>query len=317
MSARADERVIKLYTAKNGHVWYSVGIGPPINSERIVDSFLLSSIVSGMGLCFRILGLVQNAELICSLYFRKSKGEVRHIDVAGPNILNNVSELNDPALVLQRMRNSKLSSAAGGWHPLSMLDYPVYAALAKNARSGFVFDDVVKTYLRLHPAYRALNFIPTVCEKMAAQLVTTIIDPRWYVNRYRPDLPKKLDLFLGLTPSSQQRVSDAKKIVTKRRDLRCGAVLSTWKTASPETVDMALPANFLYRIWRNCGGGWRGDLRASQAFVRYFCDNWLAALDSRMGANDGLFLPEVYFKTPAERESFVDHMRRDNKKSEQ
>lgn len=315
MSARADERVIKLYTAKNGHVWYSVGIGPPTDSGRIVDSFLLSPVVSGMGLCFRILGLAQNAELICALYFRKSKGEVRYIDIAGPNILNNIDELNDPALVLQRMRSSKLSLAGGGWHPLSMQDYPVYAALAKNLRAGFIFDESAQTYLRLHPAYRALSFIPTICEKMAAQLIMTIVDPRWYVNRYRPNSPRKLELFLGLTPSSQQRVSDAQKIITKSRDLRCAAVLSTWKTASPDAVDMALPANFLYRIWRNFGGGWRGDLRASQAFVRYFCDNWLAALDSRVGTHDGLFLPGVYFKTPAERESFVDHMRRDNKKS--
>lgn len=306
--ARADERVTKLYTAKNGFVWYSVGIGPPINSGKIVDNFLLSPVVSGMGLCFRILGVPQNAELMCSLYLRQHKKEVHAIDVAGPNILNNFTELDQPELVLQRMRSTELSPAAGGWHQLSMHDYPIYAALAKKLRSGFVFDDSTRAYFHLHPAYKALLFIPSLAEEYCASLVTEIIDPRWYVNRQAPESPKKLELFLGLTPSIQQRVSNPGQILTKKRDIRCSAVLSAWKSEDPVKVDLANPANFLYRIWHFCGGGWRGDLRASQAFVRYLCDNWLARLDSRRGAQDGLFLPDRFFKTADERLAYEQHM---------
>jgi hypothetical protein len=312
--SKTDERVTKLYTAKNGLVWYSVGIGPPINSEKIVDNFLLSPVVSGMGLCFRILGIPQNAELICALYLRQHKSEVRAIDVAGPNILNNFAELDQPALVLQRMRASTLSSSGGGWHELSMHDYPIYAGLAKKIRSGFVFDSGAKTYLHLHPAYKALTFIPGFSEEHTAALITDIIDPRWYVNRQRPDSPKKLELYLGLTPAIQRRVSNAQQILTKKRDIRCSTVLSAWKTADPATVDLNQPANFLYRIWNFCGGGWRGDLRASQAFVRYLCDNWLSVLDSRKGTKDGLFLPDRYFKTADERKAYAEHMQTDAKK---
>jgi hypothetical protein len=306
--ARADERVTKLYTAKNGLVWYSDGIGPPVNSEKIVDNFLLSPVVSGMGLCFRILGIPQNAELMCALYLRQHKKEVRFIDVAGPNILNNFAELDQPALVLQRMRATSISPAAGGWHQLSMHDYPVYATIAKKMRAGFVFDDNIKAYFHLHPAYKALKFVQSLSEEYTSLLITEIIDPRWYVNRQNPESPKKLELFLGLTPAIQQRVSNQKQILTKKRDIRCSTVLSAWKTEDPAKVNLELPANFLYRIWHFCGGGWRGDLRASQAFVRYLCDNWLAGLDSRKGAQDGLFLPDRYFKTADERAAYKSHM---------
>lgn len=313
MQARADERVTKLYAAKNGHVWYSAGIGPPVNSERIVDSFLLSPVVSGMGLCFRLLGIPQNAELICSLYLRQAKNEVRYVDVAGPNILNNFSELDNPPLVLQRMRSTTLSPASGGWHTLTMHDYPVYALLAKMSRTGFVFDDAGQAYLRIHPAYKALTFIPTLSETDTLRLISTIIDPRWYVNRQQPDSPRKLELFLGLTPAIQAKVSDAQSLITKKREMRCHNVLSAWKTAMPENVDKQLPENFLYRIYDHYGGGAIGDLRASQAFVKYLCDNWLTALDTRNGVKDGLFVPGRYFKTPAERAAYSRHMTEEKK----
>ena len=78
-----DETTIKLHTDTSGHVWYARGISAVKNSEQIVDSFLLSSSVTGMGLLFRVLGVPQNAELICALYLRHYKGEVRSLEVAG------------------------------------------------------------------------------------------------------------------------------------------------------------------------------------------------------------------------------------------
>jgi hypothetical protein len=141
-----------------------------------------------------------------------------------------------------------------------------------------------------------------------AQVVRTIVDPRWYVDRRAPERQGKLELYMGLTPSVQKKVSDETKLLTKVRELRCSTVLEAWKTHHPGAVDLSNPRNFLYRIHKASGEGIRGDLRASQAFLRYLRYNWLDAADKRKGAKDGLFAPELYFKTPAERETYERHM---------
>jgi len=304
-----DENTIKLHTATDGNVWYSKGISAPKNSEQIVDSFLLSPVTQGIGLTFRILGLKQNAELICALYLRHYKGEVRAIELAGPNILDCREELTNPAAVLMRMRSAVVSSACGGWHQLTMHDYPTYAMLARMLRTNYVFDDTTEAYFNLHPAHRALTFITTLSAETAAKMLINIIDPRWYIDRRKPERIKKLELFNGLTPSVQSRVSNKACLLSKSRELRCAAVLDAWKTKPYEEIDIQNPANFLYRIWHANGGGPKGDLRASQAFLRYVNDNWLAGLEKRTGAKDGLFAPDLFFKTKEQQAAYAEHMK--------
>lgn len=303
-----DETIIKLHTADDGKVWYARGISSVKNSEQIVDSFLLSPVVSGVGLTFRVLGVRQNAELICALYLRRYKGEVRAIEIAGPNILDSQYELGSPELVVQRMRTATVAAACGGWHQLTIHDYPTYAMLARMLRTNYDYDDSVQQYFQMHPAHKALEFIPTLDPASAAKLLINIVDPRWYIDRRRPERIKKLELFLGLTPAVQHKVSNSKKLLTKTREFRCAAVLNSWKTQPLEKVDLKNPANFLYRIQQAAGGGPKGDLRASQAFIRYVNDNWLSGLENRKGVRDGLFAPDLFFKTPAERESYEYHM---------
>jgi hypothetical protein len=310
MPVLPDETVIKLHTADDGKIWYARGISACKNSEQIADSFLLSPVVSGLGLTFRLLGVPQNAELICALYLRRYKGEVRSVELAGPNILDSQHELKDPAMVLLRMRSAFLSPACGGWHALTLHDYPTYAMLARMSRNNFVFDEQASAYLHMHPAFRSMSFIPTLVESEVAKLLVMTIDPRWYMDRRRPDRIKKLELFLGLTPAVQEKVSNPKKLLSKPRELRCATVLNSWKSKPYDEVDVKRPENFLYRIWTAAGGGAHGDLRASQAFLRYLNNNWLAVLENRKGARDGLFAPDIYFKTPAEIEAYSYHMKK-------
>jgi hypothetical protein len=308
MAPVPDEQIIKLHTAENGHVWYSVGIGPPINSELIGDAFLNSAVISGMGVTVRILGLPQNAELITALYLRRHKREVHAVEVAGLNVLHSQAELTDPVAVLRRMRAVDISSASGGWHTLSVHDYPTYAMLARMLRTNFVFDEPAKAYFQIHPVRKAAQFIPTLSDPDTAKLLTTIVDPRWFVDRRSPDRTGKLELYLGLTPHVQKRVADSTVMLHKHREFRCASVLAAWKTKSPEEVDLHEPANFLYRICVKNKDKALGDLRASQAFVRYLRYNWLDALNSRKGVHDGIFVPSMFFKTPAECAAYETHM---------
>lgn len=313
MSPILDETTIKLHTAANGHVWYSKGISPAKNSEQNLSSFLLSPAVTGMGLVFRILGLSENAELISSLYLRKNKGEVHAVEVAGPHFLS-AAERANPAEALLRMRKIRAAAAVGGWHAISFYDYSTYALLARLQRSHFVFDETASNYLRIHPAYRALLFIPNIDMGTVARLLVTVIDPRWFVDTRLPDRTSKLNLYMGLTPAIQRRVSDPDIMITKGRELRCATVLGCWKTQDIANVDLKDPANFLYRVWQFAGGGCKGDLRASQVFLQYVCQNWLAGLEQRNGPKDGLFAPDLFFKSPAEMLAYTEHMKKKREK---
>ena len=308
MQGTLDETTTKIHTAENGHVWYARGIGAPKNSGDIVDSFLLSPVVVGMGLTFRALGVQQNAELICALHLRRKKSEIRAVELAGPNILESRDEIKNPERVLMRMRASTAASACGGWHQLTMNDYPTYAMLARMARTNYVFDDVTKAYFQLHPVRKAAEFIPTVDAESLTKMLISIVDPRWYVDRRRPEKIKKLELYSGLTPAVQYKVSDVTTLLKKSREFRCATILSAWKTKDYADVDVKNPANFLYRIWHAAGGGKKGDLRASQTFLRYVHDNWLAGLEQRTGVRDGLFAPDLFFKRAEECNAYRAHM---------
>lgn len=303
-----DENTIKVHTDKNGEIWYARGISTAQNSHQKVDTFLLSAPANGMGLIFRLLGTPDNAELITSLFLRYNKGEVRSVQIAGPNMLTHPDVLNNPFATISQMRTVIASVACGGWHHVSVNDYPTYALIARMRRAQFNFDVTAETYLHLHPAYRALSFIPTLSEEHVAQTLVNIVDPRWYLNSCAATAIKKMSLYCGLVPKIQKNVSDTKRFIRRTRELRCAAILNSWKAPDQANVDLTKPANFLYRIWQNFGGGWRGDLRASQAFLRYTVENWLAALEKRDGVKDGLFVPSQFFKTSYEQTAFAEHM---------
>jgi len=303
-----DENSIKLHVANDGQVWYANGIDSPQNSQQSVDTFLLSSPLLRLTTNVRIIGVHANSEMITCLYLRKRQKELASIAIAGPNICDTPLELLDPYTTLMRMRSTMLPAACGGWHPITDADYITHALIAKVKRSGDWFDDSAKAFYSVHPAHSALSFIGNCSEQDAAMLLTTIIDPRWYVDRRMPDRTSKLALFLGLTPKTQKRVSDPTKLVRGGRDLRCATVLRTWKTSNPADINYDLPQNFLWRIWRNAGGGPKGDLRASQAFIHYLRLNWLDTLVQRHGLRDRIFSPKDFFKLDTERVAFVQHM---------
>jgi hypothetical protein len=303
-----DEIALKLHTAHDGTVWYASGIAAPRSSGQISDVFLMSPPVYKMGLRIRVLGVPQNAELITALYLRRRKNEIASVEVAGPNICESREELDDPEIVIHRMRTNILASACGGWHTINEDDYLTYALVARMQRTADAFDSTTAAYYQAHPVYRALSFIPTLSAENAAKLVKIIVDPRWYVDRRSPERGGKLALYMGLTPDVQKRVSDSSKLIHKSRDVRCDIVLETWKSQHAGSIDLVDPRNFLYRIYKAAGEGWRGDLRASQAFLRYLRYNWLAAIERRTGVKDGLFAPDMFFKTPGEQGAYKQHM---------
>jgi hypothetical protein len=306
MQYLSDENATKLHTDANGTIWYATGIGPPESSKQPLDTFLLSHHLARLSVCVRILGAPQNAELISSLYKRKVRNELANICLAGPNICETPQELNDPVATIMRMRDVFMSTSCGGWHEMVESEYIIYSLIAKKQSQPAEewFDKYAASLYAAHPLYKVLNFVGGVSHREAAALLAVIVDPRWYVDRRRPDNPAKLELYLGLTPKTQRAVSLSEKTIGGRY-ARCAAVLNCWKTVPEIEVNFDDPVNFLWRAWRAAGGGVKGDLRASQLFIRYLRENWIDALTRRQGAYDKFFLADKFFKTTEERTAFV------------
>lgn len=302
----ADETATKLHTDANGVIWYSIGMNPPENSNQQLDTFLLSHHISRLSTCARVLGTAQNAELIAQLYLRKVRRELASVCVAGPNMCESLQELNDPVITIMRMRDAFAAASCGGWHELTEPEYVIYSMITKQTRNPDWFDKAAVALYAAHPLHAVIDFIGGVSHKHAAELLLTVIDPRWYVDKRRPDNPSKLELFLGLTPRTQNSVSAVEKPNQLGRYARCKLVLDCWKTQDPAAVDLDAPENFLWRVWRKYGGA-KGDLRASQVFVRYLRANWIDILMQRKGAQDKFFMSDRFFKSDNERAAFSQH----------
>lgn len=307
MLQQTDERTLKLHVAPGGCVWYAAGVAAPRDSGQTVDEFLVSRVLSGRRARVRLLGVAAHADFILGLYLRLRSNQIESLELAGPNICETRAELSDPILALHRLRACTLPAAVGGWHPITAAEQMMYVLIEQLRKTNAT--SALSSRLQLHafPAYKALSFVPTLSDQHLGELLTTVVDPRWFVDRRFPDRQGKLDLFMGLTPASQKRVSAGDTVLYRSRDLRCSLVLATWKTADIAAVDLDDPRNFLYRIYNAAKGGWRGDLRAGQAFLRYLRYNWLESLEQRPGTKDRLFAPDWFFKSPAEIEGYLKH----------
>lgn len=308
MTVISDESAIKLHTAADGCVWYVDGIAPPVNSGLRAEEFLRQAVVTKRHTQVRLLGIEQNVALIVELFRRRQAREIAAVQLAGAN---GAIFIEDPQLALLQMRSRVGAPSIGGWHDMTMADYATYVLLhhlhTATARDNFLSN--LHIYLRLHPAYKALQFIQPD-DLAAAALLTTIIDPRWFVDTRSPDKASKLELYLGLAPKIQQQVSNPAKVLSKRKQVRCAMTLRCWKHKSSVDVNFNDPASFLWRIWKNAGGGWRGDLRASQSLIRYLRAHWLEALDTRPGQKDRLFHPASFFVSKEEVHAYKEHMQK-------
>ena len=296
-----DLQALKVHTAPNGLVWIAQDDCVPANTGLGVAAF------SAHLRCverIRVLGTQGNAALLRELL--RAPERYRVLEIAGPQLCQAPSELTDPALTLYRMRQSAgLGPSRGGWHTAQPSDRATYALIAY--AQEYPFGDAMRALLQAHPAWPALSFIPHLNEERAVQLLSEVVDPRWFVNPAAPDRVSRLFAYLGLCPRMQIAV-DADQI-RGQRALRCRLVLDTWH-GTPGPRDLTAPANFLWRVWAAAGSSSRGRLRASQKFIIFLRHVWMNGLyrDTRYGRGDGLFAPDLLFKTPAEIEAFRAHL---------
>lgn len=284
-----EDQIIKLQLGPGGELWYSDGVETPRTAVQDRSGFV-SDLAEKDSLHVRVLGTQTNAPLIVDLYTKCcSPRRPGRLEVASPLVCETDQERNTPAIALYRMRQCLLPPSLGGWHQVDELDYPSYAIAAQLAKDGG-FTEHTQRLLLTHPVHHDLTFLPTINWEPTAYLLSIILDPRWFLNFNNPYRLSKLKAYLGLSPRYMRQVERGE--ANCERSLRCRTVLRAWKGEEPSPADMERPGNFLWRRWRSAGGGLRGDLRASQAFLLYLARTWQQQLVSKHHQQLEMFMPE-------------------------
>ncbi len=293
MKTKEDE-ILKIHLAPGGEVWYSDGVENPRASSGGLSGFVSGLATHGSSK-YRVLGMPEHAPLIMELYQHYcSHRREGVLEVASPLVCENERERHDPEIALFRMRQCLAPPSLGGWHRFTELDYPSYAISAQLAKDNG-FNDHIRRLLLTHPAWYDLTFIDTIRPEYVVHLLSYILDPRWFVDFRRPERITKIKTFLGLTPRVMRAVSRGE--AKDRRAVRCRTALYCWKgDEQPSSADMERPGNFLWRRWRHAGGGAKGDLRATQAFVSYFIRTWQQQLVQLQHQQLDMFLPSSLLK---------------------
>lgn len=315
MSAPAtNTTLLRLHVASDGQVWYGHDRCFASGSDMGAEDFLRSHEHFGFSLegvqQVRLLGVPSNAELIVELHQRRRRKPKlyagQQITLASPAVCPSAACRADPLQVMQHLWQPSTSGFTSGfWHQLGELEFPTYALINSLAKCpGPKLDDLSSRLLHYHPAWPALSFLPTVDTYQAAQVVTTIVDPRWFRDLCHPDRLSRLFEFMGLTPGNVRAFVDGLHV--GRHYHRFRSVLDSWSVRQEEIITSNDPRNFLWRILRcHTATPRRGLLRACQCFIRFVRFVWLHELGSR--EPEAVFIPGSFFRRPEEIRAYIEH----------
>lgn len=289
-----EEQTLKLQLDQDGRVWRAYGIETPVVCDDLL--VYLDDLRARQGLHIRVLGCKQNASLIVDLYQRYcSPRKDGLLEVATPAVCMDATELMDPSVALYRMRQCTRAPSLGGWHRVNDLDYPTYAIAAQYQKDG-QFTEHIRRLFEIHPVQKSLSFISSLEQSAATALMSEIIDPRWFIDMRAPERLSRLKNYLGLSP---RYISDVVRDKVKSdRARRCQLAVFAWGWQKETPDDMDAPGAFLWRRYMAAGGGEKGLLRATQAFISFLARAWQGRLVSRSAQADvgDLFTPDAILK---------------------
>lgn len=327
-----DAAITKLHVHR-GTVWALKGAGLAECTGMSVADFMQSNRLAGAE-SIRLVGDCANASLIVDLWRLKQSGQLGSVQLASPLVCPTKADRSNPEAVLYYMRRFARPRSLGGFHEMDHNDCHTYRLVAAVRNQPVpALTSAVRECLHQHPAWYPLQFVSRLDHWAVAQLLATIIDPRWYIDPSRPDRSAKLVAFLGLNPKTQAGVTDPSKPRWEGHN-RCDLVRKCWQNpealndvkdtyqrCAPHVVVEATrfglsPHDFVWRVWGNRAGysvakdpptpsAVAADLRASQKFVTFLRLTWLDRLtEAVVKGGMSLFRARDFFRFPEEAKAF-------------
>lgn len=303
-----DARALKVHYDKSGRsLWYILGNGTCVQYGGWWRNFTEEAIFNNAPYV-RFIGGPDNSVFVSHAYEIKRLKQSKAVEVCSPMVCATAAERNNPEQVLMNMRRWKWPSSLGGWHEVDTKCYQAHKLAAAYTLSNSGSSENLIRILLGHPAWPSLSFIGHIDKYKCVQLLSLLVDPRWYIDFKDPDSGAKLKAFLGLTPKTQGYINGQSGFSGGLHADRCKLVMDCWKTSDQPPKDVHHPKNFLWRIWQEHGSGYIADLRTSQAFVSFLRHTWLDELYVGKRPGDPLFIPEYYFKVPEDAQFYKKHL---------
>ena len=296
-----NDETIKLQLQSETQLCLADGMSVPVTAKRSYKD-VFDLLQDRPAYHIRMVGLQQNVPLIVHLYeTAKQLGKELCLELVTPRICR--TEADNSEISIYRMRQCHWPSSLGGWHRVTDAEYVTYALADEFRKSRRVYTDRAEELFRQHPAYRALQFIPTLHESSAACLVADILDPRWFIDLRHPHRVSPLLAYLGIHPKYAP-LSAATTVKGKRFRL----VRRAWQSGDLYKEAENRPGDFLWRRRNSAKSLMNGELRGAKDFVAYLSRNWHTALLKNNPQQVELFVPEQIFK-PHELEAYTTHMK--------
>lgn len=296
-----SKSVVRLQLDHDGTVWVGTDHDVAVHSGVTPGVFLALELKKIQELSeIQLFGSIRNASLIELLYLTRLRGglpddmPIRLGSPAGGRLNATCPEL------LQTLWRQDLIEGPGfRWINMSQCEYSSYALITNLVNNNWQVNDACRKIIRYHPAWPALSFIPTLDIDSACVLVAVIVDPRWFIQPFRPNRIGKLCNFLGLTPRNMTFI-DGKTTIPDKNFERCSIIMQTW-AKDPTSEDGEI--TFLHRIFRDDDSWSRGMLSACKRFVRFIREVWL----SELLRHKKLFDPDMFFKGDGEAARYRTH----------
>lgn len=289
----ADE--LRLYCDHAGQVWYGAGRDIPHASGLPLDEFIQHPTFLQANF-IRLLGLPQNASILCRLYVMQQEGLSARVQVGSPAVCTTRETRANPELALMKMFQLERPASLGGWHDLAVEDYFTYRLVDQYFQNAPL--EELRASLSRHPAKPALTMLRRVDVHSVVGLLSELVDPRWYANFERPDRKDaRLRSYLGLWPRSFHLLTSGCRETENPYLRRAMLALRSWTGPIPSTLEDIEHRRWNF-LWRFCHYRIEGGaslslalLRTTQLFTAFLRIVWLDALSSQE-----VFVPEYFFK---------------------
>lgn len=273
-----------------------------------------------------VLGSERNAELIATLSLESVINKSTFMPkmyVASPGKDFRFDYTREPSYVLTYMQQlATRAGSTGGFHELENSDVAHYQLMRELAQTKGRVTQTVRRLLRIHPAWPAISFVTTADETSAAKMLTSIIDPRWYVDEIYPDRLSSLKGFLGLTDRNIDAALSG-NVIADRYFKRARNVYTAWAGGMPgNSKSIGEPGNFLLRRLASYDSGicstkgqskaatTRSVLRTCNHFLAFVRNVWMHQIvnGATKHRNVDLFIPEYFFQREEDASAYRAHL---------
>lgn len=268
----------RLHMAEDRTIWFA---GPKQRGER------LDVPLEGLGPwlyrfdhhCLRVVGCRSNAELISYLARRLLFCSACRVEIVSPRLSLTYAH-EHPLDVLRRLWQLEPSlRTMGDRHYLQHQELYVYLlpGLVQDCRSQPSQESIdrLTSIFCLTDVWPACVFPANADQLAASELISEILDPRWFFHPKRPNRDTKLFAYCGLSETNMQRFLLGRELCGDC-GRRARLTLEASGVVTDEHIDLANPRNFLSRIYRQPAATEALQLlRASRAYLRFIRKFWL------------------------------------------